>query len=545
MKRIKRPAWLIIPLALLILATAFVADDNREFEISKNIEIFANLYREINAYYVDDLEPGKLMRTGIDAMVGSLDPYTNYLAESDIESYRLNSEGRYFGIGVQSATLNDYVTITELYKDQPADRAGLKVGDRILAVNGADAKGKTPVEVDFILRGAPGTKATITVERPGERRPIDIELTRGEVRIPNVPFNTVIGEDDIAYISLTTFTFDAGRNVSNALRDLRTQYDLKGVVLDLRDNGGGLLMEAVNVCNVFIPKDELVVTTKSKVRDWDRSFSTLNMIIEDELPLAVLINKNSASASEIVSGVIQDYDRGVLVGQRSYGKGLVQNTKDIGYNSSVKITTAKYYIPSGRCIQSVEYQNGEPVNIPDEQRAKFKTRNGRTVLDGGGVAPDLYVDHPENNPVVKVLVSKYLIFDFVTEYFLDHPVPENIEDFHFADFPAFLSYLDEKKVAFNTPSEQTLQALKTSTSEEGYRLDNQLRELEERIQAEQRRLINENQEVITDLIEKEVAGRFFFQEGKVKMGLRNDQEVVEAIAILKDPERYQKTLNKK
>ncbi|MCB0640654.1 MAG: PDZ domain-containing protein, partial [Phaeodactylibacter sp.] len=362
-----------------------------------NIEIFTNLYKEINTYYVDDLDPSKLMRTGVDAMLESLDPYTNYISESEIEGYRYISEGRYNGIGAQMDFIRDFATVTETYQDAHADKAGLKPGNQIVAVAGKSAEGKTPEELNEILKGSPGTEIELTVRRPGTDKELTILLQRDEVRVPNVPYHGMVNED-IGYISLTVFTREAGMNVANALRELKQENpQLKGVIFDLRGNGGGLLLEAVNISNSFVPKGELVVTTKGKVQDWDRSFLTQNSPVDQEIPLVVLINNRSASASEIVSGVIQDLDRGVLMGQRSYGKGLVQNTRDIGYNSKVKLTTAKYYIPSGRCIQSVEYQDGEPVHIADDKRAKFRTRNGRVVLDGGGVKPDVIVPAPEDD----------------------------------------------------------------------------------------------------------------------------------------------------
>lgn len=536
----------VVPMALLIMAVTIKQEDNNQFEISKNLEIFANLYKELNTYYVDDLDPGKLMRTGMESMVGSLDPFTNYIAESDIEGYRLRTSGKYFGIGAQSQLMDNYVTITALYKDQPADKAGLKVGDKILAVDGKDAKGKTPEELDFVLQGFPNTDVLITVQRPGVEKPLDIRLVRGEVQRQNVPYSGMIGEDEIIYVALSTFTQNAGKNVSNALRDLRIAHpDAKGVVLDLRGNGGGLLLEAVNLSNVFIPKGELVVTTKGKVKEWDREFRTLSSVVEDEMPLVVLINKNSASASEIVSGVIQDYDRGVLLGQRSYGKGLVQNTKQIGYNSQLKMTTAKYYIPSGRCIQSVRYENGEPVHIPDSERAKFKTKNGRTVLDGGGVAPDVYIDRKADHPVIQALEKGHLIFDFVTDYYAGKKEVPGVDELKFTDYDTFLKYLEERSFRFKTESEKLLDKLEKEVSEEGYDLGNTTQQLAKQIKAEQSKILMEYKDVITDLIEKEVAGRYYYEEGRVRLGLRNDIEVEEAIKLLNDRKRYDKILKEK
>lgn len=544
MKRLIKASFLLLVFALT-MATTFTSDNNKNFEISKNIEIFANLYKELNTYYVDDIEPGKLMRTGIDAMVGSLDPFTNYISESDIEGYRFITEGKYNGIGAQSRKIGDYVTITELYKDQPADKAGLKVGDQIIAVDGKDAKGKTLDELNDVLRGFPGTFVELTIRRPGKPGDFKISLSRDEVDVPNVPYSGMLS-DGIGYVTLSTFTRDAGKNVADAVKSLKDQNpDLKGIVFDLRGNGGGLLNEAVNVANVFIPRNELVVTTKGKVKEWDRAFKTLSAPIDENIPLAVLIDKGSASASEIVCGVIQDYDRGVLLGQRSYGKGLVQNTRDIGYNAKVKLTTAKYYIPSGRCIQSVEYKNGEPLDIPDNKRTPFKTRNGRTVLDGGGVKPDVLLDSPMDGGVVKTLVEQNVIFDYVTQYCLKNPTIAAVEQYKFSGFDDFIKFLENRGFDYETDSEKILRELKEKAGKDGYAIDADIKSAEAKIKAVKKDAILQNQSAIVDLIEKEIVGRYYYQLGKVKIGLRNDKEIQEAIRLLNDATKYTQLLQSK
>ncbi|RMG82337.1 MAG: S41 family peptidase, partial [Bacteroidetes bacterium] len=467
--RIKSRPLKILGLVTILfagLATTFTTDHGKYFEIAKNIEIFTNLYKEINTHYVDELDPGKLMRVGVDAMLESLDPYTNYISESDIEGFRYITEGKYNGIGAQIKIIDDYITITQPYENSPAFKAGLKAGDQLIAVDGKPAKGKTAEEVNEILKGYPGTEVELTIRRPGESKDLKINLVRDEVRVPNVPYSGMVS-GDVGYVALTTFTREAGRNVAMAVKQLKEEHkDLKGVILDLRGNGGGLLAEAVNVSNVFIPKGSLVVTTKGKVKDWDRSFKTLNNPIDEDIPLAVLIDHGSASASEIVSGVIQDYDRGILIGQRSYGKGLVQNTRDIGYNSKVKITTAKYYIPSGRCIQSVEYHNGEPANIPDDKRAKFTTRNGRVVLDGGGLSPDVPIDVDADSDILKTLESKHLVFKYATEYVLKHPTIPGVSEFRFTEWEDFVRFLEKNKFKYDTESEKLLEKLKTQAKED-------------------------------------------------------------------------------
>jgi len=545
MKKSKRILKLTGILAILFfgVSTTMNNDDHgKYFEIAKNIEIFTNLYKEINTYYVDDLDPAKLMRTGVDAMLESLDPYTNYISEAEIEGYRYITEGKYNGIGAQIRIIDKLITITEPYKDSPADKAGLKAGDQLLAVDGKSAKGKSSEEVNEILKGYPGTEVELTIKRPGESKDLKINLVRDEVSVPNVPYSGLVA-DNVGYIALTTFTREAGRNVGNALKELKKENEnLSGVILDLRGNGGGLLAEAVNISNLFIDKGELVVTTKGKVKDWDRSFKTLNPVMDAEIPLTVLIDNGSASASEIVSGVIQDFDRGILMGQRSYGKGLVQNTRDVGYNSRVKMTIAKYYIPSGRCIQSVEYADGEPADIPDEKREAFKTKNGRAVLDGGGVSPDGEIDKDGKSNILEVLDEKNFVFNYVTEFVLGKESIGAVKDFHFTEWSSFLAFLEKQNFNYDTDSEKLLANLKKQSEKDGYVFEKDIIALENKIIEAKKTDLENNKEAIIDMIEKEVVGRYYYQKGKIEIGLRNDKEIKEAVKLLNNKEEYTKIL---
>ncbi|MEZ5041099.1 MAG: S41 family peptidase [Saprospiraceae bacterium] len=544
MKRLIKFSAILVIFVFGIAATQSPTAD-KYFEILKNIEIFTNLYKEVNTYYVEDIDPGKLMRTGIDAMMESLDPYTNYISESDIEGYRFMTEGRYSGIGALSKKMGDYVTITELYKDNSADKAGLRPGDQIIAVDGQNAKGRNPEDVNNIMRGFPGTAVELTIRRPGEKSDRKVKLIREEVDVPNVPYSGMVSED-VGYLALTTFTRDAGRNVANAYKALiKEKPDMKGLIFDLRGNGGGLLNEAVNICNIFIPKNEIVVTTKGNVKDWDRSFKTLNPSLDEKMPIVILIDKNSASASEIVGGVLQDYDRAVLMGQRSYGKGLVQNTRDIGYNAKVKMTTAKYYIPSQRCIQSVEYENGEPIDVPDNKRAKFTTRNGRTVLDGGGIAPDVKIDPHGESAIMKSLMRQNIIFDYVTEFCLKHETIAAINDYHFEDYDGFIQFLNGRSFEYDSESEKLLKKLKMESEKEGFQLTSDIDVLEKKIEGAKEDELKKYKEAIIDMIEKEIAGRYYYQIGKIKMGLRNDEEIKESIKLFNDLDRYNELLAKK
>ncbi len=529
----------IVLLASLSLLAFTAVQSGKYFEISKNIEIFTNVYKELNTWYVDDLDPATIMRSGLDAMVGSLDPFTNYFSESQIEGYR-QSEGQYDGIGAKITVIDGHPTVVEPYEDSPASQAGLKAGDQILAVNGESAQDRSGEDVQSILRGVPGTVVQIKVQRPGQKDPIDITLTRGAVNMPNVPHSGNVAEH-IGYIALTTFSPDAGRNVAKALRDLRTDDpDLKGIVLDLRGNGGGLLREAVEVSNVFVGKNELVVSTRGKVAERDQEYRTRNEAVDADIPLIVLIDKNSASASEIVSGVVQDLDRGALIGQQSYGKGLVQNTRDVGYNARLKMTTAKYYIPSGRCIQSVQYANGEPINIPDAQRTPFKTRSGRTVLDGGGVKPDVVIPHPETPEVVKELNMQHLIFKYVTEYCRKHDSIAPVEEFRFTEFDDFTEYVRKSGFKFESSAEKSLKKLEKQVAELelSENVQNEIRDLQKQIGTETNTHLEKYKTELIAQIEMDIAGRYYFEKGKTRQRLKNDPELQQAIALLNDPDQY-------
>ena len=522
----------------------FVADNDKFFEISKNIEIFANLYKELNTYYVDEVEPASLMRIGLDAMLESLDPYTNYISESEIEGFRYMTEGKYNGIGAMIKSSGDNIMIAEPYEGSPADKAGLKAGDVIIAVDGKITTGKKREDVNEILKGYPGTEVVLTIQRPGESKDKKITLVRDEVKVPNVPYSGMVS-DEVGYVALTTFTRNAGKNVGDAFSKLKKENpSMKGLIFDLRGNGGGLLTEAVNVSNVFVPKGEMIVSTMGKVKEWDRSFKTLNAPVDEEIQLVVLIDKNSASASEIVSGVLQDLDRGVLIGQRSYGKGLVQNTRDVGYNSKVKLTTAKYYIPSGRCIQGVSYKDGEPVDIPDSERTAFKTRNGRKVLDGGGVKPDITLDKNWDDSVIKGLLDKDMIFNFATQYVLKNPTAASIDDVNFTDYNSFLTYLEDEKFTYETKSEKDLKKLKETAKAE--KIDSKLNidfdSIEKKITEVKKAELTSYKDDILNLIEKEIAGRYFYQKGKLQMGLKNDKEIKEAVKLFDNASKYKSLL---
>lgn len=532
---------------LALFSMAFIDGDNKQFEISKNLEIFTNIYKELNTHYVDDIDPARFMRTGIEAMLQTLDPYTNYISESDIESYRYMAEGKYDGIGARVRKMGDYVTIVEPYEGGPAIDAGLRAGDMIIAVEGKDAKGKKTDEVNDVLKGFPGTDVNITIRRPGEDKDRNVVVKRDEVSVKNVPYSGML-DNHTGYVVLTTFSANAGKNVGDAIRNLReANPEMKNLIFDLRDNGGGYLREAVNISNLFIPRNEVVVTTKGKVRDRDRSYKTMNEPLVPDMPVVILTNKWTASASEIVSGVVQDLDRGVILGDKTYGKGLVQNTVDLDYNSKLKLTTAKYYIPSGRCIQSVSYADGEPIDVPDDQKAEFRTVGGRIVLDGGGIIPDVRIDDSEETSIVRFLQENNLIFDYATKYHQEHPEISSAVDFQFEDFTDFVDFVHEKNIAFKTKTEKVIDDLMAAAEADHFDqfINEHLSQIQKSIDQEKADDLQENKDRIINLLETEIVSRYYYQTGKTEKSLRNDQEIQLALNILSDHEEYRSYLRKK
>ena len=538
---ISKKVILIIGLIGCFGIAAVRVDSGKYFEMAKNLEIFANIYKELNKNYVDELDPAKLMRVGIDAMLNDLDPYTNYYSESDIEVARFMTEGRYSGIGAGVKQIGDYPVIIDVFENCPAFKAGLRAGDVIVAVDGQNAKGKSPDSVYDIMKGTPGTEMEVTIRRPGAAQDLKLKVKRKEVDVPNVPYSGMVSTD-VGYVNLTTFTRDAGANVQKAIVALKEKNpEMKSIVLDLRGNGGGLLNEGVNLVNVFVPKGELIVSTRGKVADWDHSYKTTNAPYDEKMSVVILVDKGTASSSEIVSGSLQDLDRAVVMGQRTYGKGLVQNFHEVGYNARMKLTTAKYYIPSGRCIQGVSYQNGLPVNIPDSLRTPFKTRGGRRVLDGGGILPDVFIDKEIKSAVVKSLIDQNVIFDYVTQYMIGHPTaPAIVNDFRFNDFEDFTQFVIRKNFNADTETDKLITQLRAEAAKENYAgtIENELKAMQTKVGTAKKAEIAAYKTDLIHLIEKEIASRYYFEKGKIQIGLRNDKEVDEAVKLLHDNVRY-------
>ncbi len=524
---------------------------DRTFEIVKNLDIFATLFKEVNAYYVDDIHPDQLMRTGITAMLASLDPYTNYIPEDDIEDYRTITTGEYGGIGAIVDKKGGVSTVVMPYEGYPAHKAGLKAGDQILKINGIVLEGKSSDAISKLLKGQSNSDIVLTVKRFGQEKLFDVTLARERITISNVPYFGMVAEG-IGYVKLTDFTTEAGAEVRNAVNELKAD-GAKKIILGLRGNPGGLLEEAVNVSNVFVGKGREVVTTRGKLKNWTKTYNTLNDPADTQIPLAVLISNGSASASEIVAGVMQDYDRGVLVGQRSYGKGLVQQTRPLAYNSQLKVTTGKYYIPSGRCIQAIDYSHRNPDGsigkIPDSLKSEFKTQSGRSVFDGGGVNPDIEVEPFEYAPIAYSLMSNDLVFDYATRYYYAHPEIKPAKDFTLTDaeYDEFKNWLKDKELNYTTQVEQNIEKLIASAKQEKYYQD-----IEQQIlDLKRETLHNKDQDLITfkpeikKLLEQEIAGRYYFQSGMIESTFDQDREVIEAIKVLNDSERYQSILKGK
>ena len=519
---------------------AFKAEDY--FEISKNLDIFAEVYKEVNTTYVDEVQPGELIRAAIDGMLKSLDPYTNFYSEAQAEDYRYQTTGTYAGIGSTIRTIGDYVYIDSPVDDFPAFKAGLLPGDKILAVDGVDMKDKTASDVTDYLKGKAGTTFSIKIDRLGEGE-LTKSITRETIKIKNVPYYGII-EDNIGYMQLTRFTPDAGKEVRDAVIALKAE-GATSLVLDLRNNGGGLLHEAINIVNVFVPRGETIVITKGKFQEDNRTYKTLNSPVDTEIPLVVLINDGSASASEIVSGSLQDLDRAVLIGQNSFGKGLVQTTKRLTYNTSMKITTAKYYIPSGRLIQRLDYGNkvnGKALAVADSIKKEFKTKNGRNVIDGEGIQPDLNIEEYKYSKLAISLIRNDLIFQFANEYRSKNPQISGpkIYDVSNETFEDFKSFLKDKEYEYTTNTEKNLDKLIDQAKEDKYYelLKGELTSLKTALESTKKADLDNNNQELKELLEYEIVRRYYFEKGKVEVGFDDDLEWAKTKSIFSNTTEY-------
>ena len=539
----KRIKLLFLAISLTITSIVSISFVDNYFEIAKNLDIFTTLYKELNTFYVDETNAGDLMKKAIDEMLKSLDPYTNYIPESEIEDFRFQTTGQYGGIGAMITKTGDYVVISEPYENFPAQKAGLMAGDRIIEINGVSAKGKTTEEVSKILKGQPNTSVTILIDRPHTEKPFEVKFDRERVSVASVPYSEFLKEG-IAYIRLRSFTRNCSNDLKNAIIDLKKDQNLQGLILDLRGNPGGLLNESVNIVNLFVEKGEEVVSTRGKIKSWDKSYVANNKALDTRLPLVVLINSSSASASEIVSGSLQDLDRAVVIGQRSYGKGLVQQTRKLSYNAQLKLTVAKYYIPSGRCIQALDYSHrnddGSVGKVPDSLMTSFFTRNGREVKDGGGILPDIITTPGKYGMLIASLFKERLFFDYATHYrFLNDSISKTFV-FSDIDFVNFQSYLKDKEYTYKTKTEQQLEELKEEAKGEKYftGFSEEYEALADKMQENKEDDLENSKNDIKEILTAEIMSRYYFQKGRIKAGLNFDVEVKQAIEILEDKQRY-------
>lgn len=529
------------------ISYSFVED---YFGVSKNLEIFIDVYENLNKYYVDDTNPGDLMKTGIDAMLGSLDPYTNFYPESDIEDYRFLTTGQYGGIGSLIRKYKDHIVIAEPYEGFPAHKAGLQAGDMILAVDGKSTEGKTTQEMSKVLKGQPGTPLMMKVRRIADGKEEEIELTRQEIKMNDVPYFGMLDEQT-GYIKLNSFTETASREVREAFRNLKEEKNAQKLILDLRGNGGGLLREAVSIVNIFVDRGQTVVETRGRSKNWEGEHTTLNAPMDTKMPLIVLIDEGSASASEIVSGALQDLDRAVIVGQKSFGKGLVQQTHNLGYNAKLKITVAKYYIPSGRCIQKLDYSHrdasGRVKEVPDSLIAEFATRNGRKVYDGAGISPDRVVKIPQASDILVSLINNSLIFDFANEYQRKHSELAPANEYRVSDteYAAFKTFLQGKDYTYETSSEKALESFEKVAKEEKYfdQVQTEYEALRAQIQAQKSDDLEKFKDEITELLENEIVSRYYFQSGRIEASLSRDPDVAVALEVLQDQSLYSSILD--
>ncbi|WP_430814382.1 S41 family peptidase [Carboxylicivirga sp. RSCT41] len=546
--RTRKVRWItgVSLVMVMMLGLYSFNDDKRNFEVVKNLDIFYTLFREVNSYYVDETDPEKLITEGINNMLESLDPYTTYIPESDMEDFRFMTTGEYAGIGSLISKRGEYVVIAEPYEGFPAALAGLKAGDKILEIDGKNMVGKNTPDVSDNLKGPANTELKIKVERPGTEKPINIELERKKISINPVPYYGMVN-DETGIIQLNNFTQDCSREIEKAFLDLRDNQGAKSIVLDLRANPGGLLDEAVKIVNLFVPKGSEVVSTRGKVKQWDKTYKAMREPIDTVMPLAVMISRGSASASEIVSGAIQDLDRGVVIGQRSFGKGLVQTTRNLSYNAKLKVTTAKYYIPSGRCIQALDYthrdEDGAVGLVADSLISEYKTLNGRSVFDGGGISPDIKVTSPKYANVTFALVVQSMIFDFATEFVLKNKTIEAPESFTITEgvYNDFVEFVKSKEdFRYESLSQEKFKELVKTARREGYyeKSKDDFTAMEELLKLDVEKDMRQFEDEIKELMVMEITKRYYYQKGAIKASLQKDIELEEAKKLFKDMNQY-------
>ncbi len=525
-------------LLTLLLSVSVVAQEKQNnFEIAKSIDIYNSLLRELNLNYVDEINPGELNEAAIKAMLEGLDPYTVFIPESDIENAKFMTTGEYGGIGALIQYDGEHVRISEPYFGWPAQKAGLVAGDIILEVNGVDCHKKNTAQVSELLKGQPGTEVKLKIKHFGVEKPVEKTLKREKVKIDNIPYYKVF-DNGVAYLSLSGFTRDAAKEMKEKFVEMRKNHKLKGFVIDLRGNGGGLMNEAVDIVNLFIPKGKPVVSMKGKSASSNSLHATTGDPVDLEIPLAILVDGNSASASEIVAGAIQDYDRGVVIGQRTFGKGLVQNILPLSYNTQMKVTVAHYYIPSGRCIQEIDYSHKKDTTqkTTDTLGKPFKTMAGRTVYEGHGITPDVKVNRNPYTIATAYLYGKNYIFDYANKYYSEHKTIDSADRFKIDDatYNDFVKFVKDKGFTYTTESEKAVEKLKKMAKEEGYleQIKPQIEQLEKNLAADKANDLQKNRKDIEELLVSEIVSRYHFQKGRIVASLQNDPDLERAFEIL-------------
>lgn len=534
---------------ITVLAFGAYSFVDKDFKLLKSLDIYYTLFRELNMYYVDETDPEELVRTSIDGMLESLDPYTVYIPESDLDDYKFMTTGEYAGIGAMIRKIGPQIIISDILENNPAHKAGIKIGDILLEINGHAISSKNSSEINDLFKGEPNSTVELTLQRPDNSNPFKKTLKREQITVSNVPYYGMVSPV-VGFIKISNFTNNAHTEVKNALIALKNQ-GAKGIILDLRGNPGGLLIEAVDIANLFINKGQEIVRTKGKVKQWDNIYRTQNPATDPEIPLAVLVNHNSASASEIVAGAMQDLDRAVIIGHKTFGKGLVQTTRELSYNTKLKVTTAKYYIPSGRCIQALDYSHrdaeGKVGYIADTLISEFSTKTGRKVYDGGGIKPDITMKSEPISRLVLNLYSRNYLFNYGTLYLLKHDSIESPSKFSFSneDFADFSAFLKKSDFDYQTETEEALSKLKTIAEKEKYGeiSKTEFSALEEKLKHNKVIDLQNNKQEIIDILKEEIMSRVYYQKGRIEVSLQSDPFVSQALDVLKNPALYSGILN--
>jgi len=550
MKKKQLRISLFLIFALTIFSAFKLYDDEDDFELAKSFDLFHDIVREVRLYYVDDVDAPKLIAEATKEFLRKLDPYTVFYSEDQTEDYKLMTTGAYGGIGAGIFEKKQTLLVSDIIKNSPADSSGLIIGDEITAVNGIHITKNNISEIKKSLKGEPGSLIDLTIKRYGTENVVQKKIIRKKIISPIIPFAEVL-DGNTGYIKLSSFRSGAAREFQKKLKDLNNEKKLSGVIVDLRQNPGGLLNEAAEIVNLFVPKGSEIVSTKGRVKSWNYDYRAKKDPIFPDLPIVVLINNHSASASEIVAGSLQDSDRAVIIGQRSFGKGLVQVTRKTEYNTRIKITTAKYYIPSGRCIQAIDYSHRNPDgsvgNVPDSLISEFKTKNGRKVYDGGGIEPDIRILNDTLSKFTKELLRNFIVFDFCTKYYYEHKNIPSVEVFNLDNiiYNKFKDYVNEGTYNFQSETGIVAEKLIKTAQKEHYEnvIIRKIKELQKELIVDKNSALEQFKNEIIPILENEIIKRYYFEEGLIRDKMKFDASLKQAKILLSDKEKYQKILS--